>query len=47
LIIGKQAITPDGEVPNVGRVNDGLRVVVFLNEPRQTFDQIGVLDWER
>jgi len=28
-------------------VTDGLRVVVFLNELRQTFDQIEVLDWER
>jgi hypothetical protein len=28
-------------------VTDGLRAVVFLNEPRQTFDQIEVLDWER
>ena len=26
---------------------DGLRAVVFLNEPMQTFDQIEVLDWER
>jgi hypothetical protein len=28
-------------------VTDGLRAVMFLNEPRQTFDQIEVLDWER
>ncbi|MGC1682401.1 MAG: LssY C-terminal domain-containing protein, partial [Pseudolabrys sp.] len=28
-------------------LTDGLRLVVFLNEPRQAFDQIEVLDWER
>jgi len=28
-------------------VTDGLRLVVFLNEPSQAFDQIEVLDWER
>ena len=28
-------------------VTDGLPLVVFLNEPSQTFDQIEVLDWER
>ncbi len=28
-------------------VTDGLRLVVFLNEPRRTFDKIDFLDWER
>jgi LssY C-terminus len=28
-------------------VTDGLRLVVFLKEPHQAFDQIEVLDWER
>ena len=28
-------------------LTDGLRLVLFLNEPRQAFDQIEVLDWER
>jgi hypothetical protein len=26
---------------------DGLRLVLFLNEPRRAFDQIDFLDWER
>jgi hypothetical protein len=29
LIIGKQALTPDGPGPNVMRVRDGLKVIVF------------------
>jgi hypothetical protein len=29
LIIGKQALTPDGPGPDVGRVRDGLKVIVF------------------
>jgi hypothetical protein len=28
-------------------VTDGLRLVLFLNEPRQRFNQIDFLDWER
>ncbi|MGA8999907.1 MAG: LssY C-terminal domain-containing protein [Pseudolabrys sp.] len=28
-------------------LTDGLRLVLFLNEPRQAFDQIEFLDWER
>jgi hypothetical protein len=28
-------------------VTDGLRLVLFLNEPRQPFNQIDFLDWER
>jgi hypothetical protein len=28
-------------------LTDGLRLVLFLNEPRQPFDQIDFLDWER
>ena len=28
-------------------LTDGLRLVLFLNEPRRTFDQIDFLDWER
>jgi hypothetical protein len=26
---------------------DGLRLVLFLDEPRRAFDQIDFLDWER
>src|SRR5262249_55054046 len=29
LIIGKEALTPDGPGPNVDRVRDGLKVIVF------------------
>ena len=29
LVVGKEAISPDGPGPNVGRVRDGLKVVVF------------------
>lgn len=29
LIVGKQALTPDGPGPDVARVRDGLRVIVF------------------
>ena len=28
-------------------LTDGLRLVLFLNEPRRTFQQIEFLDWER
>jgi hypothetical protein len=28
-------------------LTDGLRLVLFLNEPRRAFDQIDFLDWER
>ena len=28
-------------------LTDGLRLVLFLNEPRRSFDQIEFLDWER
>jgi hypothetical protein len=28
-------------------VTDGLRLVLFLGEPRRTFDQIQFLEWER
>jgi hypothetical protein len=28
-------------------LTDGLRLVLFLNEPRRTFQQIDFLDWER
>ena len=28
-------------------LTDGLRLVLFLNEPRRAFDQIEALDWER
>jgi hypothetical protein len=28
-------------------LTDGLRLVMFLNEPRRAFDQIDFLDWER
>src|SRR5262249_61960453 len=29
LIVGKEALTPDGKGPNVDRVRDGLKVIVF------------------
>jgi hypothetical protein len=29
LIVGKEALTPDGPGPDVGRVRDGLKVIVF------------------
>jgi beta-galactosidase len=29
LIVGKEALTPDGPAPDVGRVRDGLKVIVF------------------
>ena len=29
LIVGKSALTPDGPAPDIARVRDGLRVVVF------------------
>ena len=28
-------------------VTDGLRLVLFLNEPRRAFNQTDFLDWER
>jgi hypothetical protein len=28
-------------------LTDGLRLVLFVDEPRRTLDQIGFLDWER
>jgi hypothetical protein len=28
-------------------LTDGLRLVLFLNEPSRAFDQIEALDWER
>ena len=40
---------PDPRVNLTGDpyLTDGLRLVLFLNEPRQAFDQIEFLDWER
>jgi hypothetical protein len=40
---------PDPQVNLTGDpyLTDGLRLVLFLNEPRQAFDQIEFLDWER
>ena len=40
---------PDPRVNLTGDpyLTDGLRLVLFINEPRQAFDQIEVLDWER
>jgi hypothetical protein len=40
---------PDPRVNLTGEpyLTDGLRLVLFLNEPRRTFDQIDFLDWER
>ena len=40
---------PDPRVNLTGDpyLTDGLRLVLFLNEPRRAFDQIEVLDWER
>ena len=40
---------PDPRVNLTGEpyLTDGLRLVLFLNEPRRTFQQIDFLDWER
>ena len=40
---------PDPRVNLTGDhyLTDGLRLVLFLNEPRRAFDQIDFLDWER
>ena len=40
---------PDPRVNLTGDpyLTDGLRLVLFLNEPRRAFDQIEALDWER
>ena len=40
---------PDPRVNLTGDpyLTDGLRLVLFLNEPRRTLDQIDFLDWER
>jgi LssY C-terminus len=40
---------PDPRVNLTGEpyLTDGLRLVLFLNEPRRGFDQIDFLDWER
>src|SRR6478735_5795805 len=40
---------PDPRVNLTGDhyLTDGLRLVLFLNEPRRSFDQIDFLDWER
>jgi hypothetical protein len=40
---------PDQRVNLTGEhyLTDGLRLVLFLNEPRRAFDQIDFLDWER
>ena len=40
---------PDPRVNLTGEpyLTDGLRLVLFLHEPRRSFDQIDFLDWER
>ena len=40
---------PDPRVNLTGDpyLTDGLRLVLFLKEPRRAFDQIEALDWER
>jgi hypothetical protein len=40
---------PDPRVNLTGDpyLTDGLRLVLFLNEPRRAFEQIEFLDWER
>ena len=40
---------PDPRVNLTGEpyLTDGLRLVLFLNEPRRPFDQIDFLEWER
>jgi hypothetical protein len=32
LIIGKGALTPDGPGPNITRVRDGMKVIVFWDD---------------
>ncbi|HZY89362.1 MAG TPA: hypothetical protein VFE78_31355, partial [Gemmataceae bacterium] len=41
LIVGKEALTPDGPGPDVGRVRDGLKVVVFEQGAKALEERFG------
>src|SRR5262249_21081844 len=41
LIVGKEALTPDGPGPAVGRVRDGLRVIVFEQSAKVLEERFG------
>jgi hypothetical protein len=41
LIVGKEALTPDGPGPNVDRVRDGLKVIVFEQSSRVLEQRFG------
>ena len=41
LIIGKGALTPDGPGPDIGRVREGLKVIVFEQEPEVLEKRLG------
>jgi beta-galactosidase len=41
LIVGKQALTSDGPGPNVGRVRDGLKVIVFEQTAKVLEERFG------
>jgi beta-galactosidase len=41
LIVGKEALTPDGPGPDVGRVRDGLKVVVFEQSAKVLEERFG------
>jgi beta-galactosidase/beta-glucuronidase len=41
LIVGKEALTPDGPGPDVGRVQDGLKVIVFEQSAQVLEERFG------
>jgi len=41
LIVGKEALTPSGPGPNVGRVRDGLKVIVFEQSAKVLEERFG------
>ena len=41
LIVGKEALTPDGPGPDVGRVRDGLKVIVFEQTAKVLEERFG------
>jgi hypothetical protein len=41
LIVGKEALTPEGPGPNVDRVRDGLKVIVFEQSAKVLQDRLG------
>jgi hypothetical protein len=41
LIVGKQALTPNGPGPDVGRVRDGLKVIIFEQSAKVLEERFG------